>query len=479
MLVGMARPTTADGPFLGRTAELALLQSAWDARESAFIPIYGRRRIGKSELILQFARDKRAIYHLGKVAPATLQLREFLDEAARALGEPLLAQIAPTDWRAAFDAVEAKLGTGKLAIVLDEFQWTAGASPELPSLLQELWDRRWKRHGKIVLILCGSFIGFMEREVLGKKSPLFGRRTAQIHLQPFGYREAALFHPRWSVENRARVYFVCGGVPMYLKAFDPDRSLQQNIEGNLLSELAALFREPEFLLREELRDVENYHAVLNAIAGGATTTRLIATASGLPERSLHYYLEQLVQLGYVARRHALTAARPNARLVRFVLEDPLLRFWFRFVFPHRSYIQQMGPSRAYTDLIKPNLDSYFGACFERMCREALPSLYAADGVNTSFRIGEYWDKQVQIDVVGVRDDSWIDLGECKWGPITSARALVEELETKVRAFPNTRGDTIGRHIFARTVPASALERDTVQWHSLESLYDEPARRKKR
>ncbi|HVK86220.1 MAG TPA: ATP-binding protein [Kofleriaceae bacterium] len=478
----MIRPTTSDGPFVGRAAELALLESAWAGRESAFIPIYGRRRIGKSELILQFTRDKRAIYHLGKVAPAQLQIREFLAEAARALDEPLLAQLAPTDWRAAFDAIETRTKDGKLALVLDEFQWTAGASPELPSLLQELWDRRWKRGGRIVLILCGSFIGFMEREVLGKRSPLFGRRTAQIHLQPFGYREAGLFHRRWSIENRARAYFVCGGIPMYLKTFDEGRSLQQNIEGTLLSELAPLFREPEFLLREELRDVENYHAVLHAIAAGSTTTSTLAATSGLPQRSLHYYLEQLVQLGYVARRHPLTAARPNARLVRFVLEDPLLRFWFRFVFPHRSFIQQMGPTRAYTDLIKPNLDSYFGGCFERMCREALPSLYEAEGVHTTFRIGEYWDKRVQIDLVGVREDAWIDLGECKWGPIGSTRAVVDELETKVRGFPNVRGDTIGRRIFARTVPASAAGRDgptALRWHSLESLYEDPEPRGRR
>jgi AAA+ ATPase superfamily predicted ATPase len=354
----MSRTAVAATGFIGRARELEVLDSAWRGRSSAFVPIYGRRRIGKSELILHFLRDKPAIYHLGKVAPPPLQIREFLAEAARTLDQPLLAGIEATDWRAAFDAVERTWsGDGKLAIVLDEFQWTAGASPELPSLLQELWDRRWKKSGKIVLILCGSFVGFMEREVLGKKSPLFGRRTAQIHLQPFGYREASEFHPGWSLLNRVRAYFVCGGVPMYLKAFDPARSFEANVEENLLSEYAALFREPEFLLREELREVESYHAVLHAIASHHTTSRDIARVSGLPERSQHYYLEQLVQLGYVARRHPLTRARPNARAVRFVLEDPLLRFWFHFVVPNRSFVQQMGPAGTFRDLIKPRLDA--------------------------------------------------------------------------------------------------------------------------
>ncbi len=469
----IARTTGAAGSeFVGRAAELELLEDAWRARGSAFVPIYGRRRIGKSELILHFLRDKPAIYHVGKVAPPALQIREFLAEAARTLDQPLLAQLPATDWRAALDAVDRQWKRdGKLAIVLDEFQWSAGASPELPSLLQELWDRRWKKDGKLMLILCGSFVGFMEREVLGKQSPLFGRRTAQIHLQPFGYREAAEFHPQWSLVNRARAYFVCGGVPMYLKTFDPARSFESNVEANLLSEFSPMFREPEFLLREELRDVENYHAVLSSIAAHHTTVKAIAVASGLPERSLHYYLEQLVQLGYVARRHPMTRARPSARIVRFVLEDPLLRFWFHFVFPHRSFVQQMGPARSFTELIKPQLEAYFGGCFERLCREALPVLYARERVRAAYRVGEYWSKDVQIDVVGVRDDAWIDLAECKWGAVGSAPALAAELETKVRAFPNPRGDTIGRRLFTRARPSAARARTQPTWHSLDDLYD--------
>ena len=456
--------------FIGREAELAMLEQAWDKRGSAFIPIYGRRRVGKSELILRFLRGKRAIYHLGKVAPAALQIREFLVEASRALGEPLLASLAVTDWRAAFDAVETRVADGKIAIVLDEFQWTAGASPELPSLLQELWDRRWRKHGRMMLILCGSFIGFMEREVLGKRSPLFGRRTAQIHLKPFGFREAARFHPQWSTANRARAYFVCGGVPLYLRTFDPHHSFEQNVQESLLSELAPLFREPEFLLREELREVENYHAILHAIASGRTTTRDIAEASGVPVRSLHYYLDQLIGLGYVARRHPVTGVRPNARVLRFVLDDPLLRFWFRFVFPNRSFVQHMGAARSFAELIQPQLDSYFGSCFERLCREALPAIYARERVTAAFTIGEYWDRQVQIDIVGARDDHWVDVGECKWGPVGSVPALQAELEAKVHGFPNPRNDTIGRRLFARTVPAAARRDRAYRWYSLDDLY---------
>ena len=341
-----------------------------------------------------------------------------------------------------------------------------GRSPELPSILQAKWDRSWQKSGKVLLILCGSYIGFMEREVLGKKSPLFGRRTAQIPLRPFGYREAALFHPGYSRTDQARTYFLCGGVPLYLKRFSDTRSVEANIAAELLDEYAPLYREADFLLREELREVTLYYAILAALAAGRTTVQEIARQAGLEARGLAYYLQQLIELGYIERRYPLTGEPPSARSVHYDLADPLLRFWFRFVFPSTSYIRHMGADRALRDLIRPHLDAYFGLCFERLCREALPWLYRQEGVAAAFEVGQYWSKTTQIDVVGLRDDGWTDLGECKWGTVRSPRAVEKELEEKVREFPNPRGATIGRRIFARQAPPGAGGR----WIGLEELY---------
>ncbi len=469
----MARRRANAGDFIGRETELQVLAKAYTSKESTFVPIYGRRRIGKSELILHFMKRHVGIYHVGKLAPGPLQLRELLEESARVLDEPLLSTLPTDDWRRALDTiVERWRSPDRLILALDEFQWTAAAVPELPSILQELWDRKWRRSGRVMLILCGSFIGFMEREVLGQKSPLYGRRTAQIKLQPFGYREAAAFHPRWSRTDQATAYFLCGGIPLYLRAFDPDRSIRENVESNLLSEHAPLFREPEFLLREELRDVESYYAVLWAIAGGNSTSTVIAKATGLPERSLHYWIEQLVQLGYVSRGRPLTGTGTTLRHVRFTLEDPLLRFWFQFVFPHQSLIQARGPQIAWHDIVAPRRDAYFGGCFERLCRESLSHIYPRESVFASTKVGSYWDKSVQIDVVSVRSDGWIDLGECKWGPVRSTGALVQELEAKVAAFPNPSNATIGRRFFVHQLPkGKAKSHPTGKWHDLNDLYD--------
>ncbi len=459
--------------FVARQRELALLEDQHAQRAGAFVPIYGRRRVGKTELIRKFLEGRPGIYHVGKEAPAELQLQEFLVAAAEGVGDPLLARLSTRGWKDALETVVARWKQPtRLVIALDEFQWTAAASPELPLVLQELWDRQWRDGGRVMLILCGSYLGFMEREVLGRRSPLFGRRTAQIRLQPFNLRDARLLHPSWSLADVARARFICGGVPLYLRMFQPERSIRQNVERAVLDDFAPLRHEADFLLREELREVPNYHAVLVSLARGSSPLRDIAAAVGLSPQSTSYHLDQLIALGYVSRRYPLTATRPAARTVRFTLDDPLLRFWFRFVFPNTSLLAHHGAQRAFAERIAPGLASYFGSCFERLAREALPFLYEAEGVGAAFEVGEYWDKHVQVDVVSLRDDARVDLGECKWGSVSPA-SVREELASKVARWPNTRGDSVGRWVFAREgIPRARAEELGLRWVGLDAMYGE-------
>jgi uncharacterized protein len=453
--------------FIGRAPELAVLERQRVAPGGAFVPVYGRRRIGKTELLRHFTGKHRGVFHVGKVAPAGLQLKEFLLEAARALDEPLLAESSADTWKRALELVVGRWkGPGKLVLVLDEFQWTVGASPELPSVLQDLWDSSWKRSGKVMLVLCGSYLGFMEREVLGEKSPLFGRRTAQIHLKPFSFVESRQFHPQASIEQQALTWFVCGGVAQYQSVFDGKASFRQNVERTLLEEFAPLYREPEFLLREELREVAPCHAVLMAIATGSHTLKKIAAVSGVPERNLHYTLEQLISLGYVSRRYPVTGAKPLRTEVRFMLDDALLRFWFRFVFPNISQLAQLDAHRAYERLVEPQLEAWAGGCFERLCRESMPRLLDEAGVKAGVEVGSFWSREVEIDLVGVRTDGITELGECKWGPIAAAE-LSRQLEQKVLSYPNPKNHTLRRHAFVRAWKGKVPE--GVELHRLADL----------
>jgi uncharacterized protein len=459
--------------FVGRKKELSMLENAFASESSVFIPVYGRRRVGKSELILQFLKKKTGIYFLGKRAQPGLQIREFLRESSVSLNVPLLKDFSASDWESALSTVvNAHQKNAKLVLVLDEFQWMVEASPELISVLQNLWDRVWKNSGKIFLIVCGSYIGFMERKVLGKKSPLFGRRTGQIFLKPFGYLEASEFHPEYSVVDRAKTYFICGGIPWYLDFFNTQRSVEMNVTVNMLNQFAPLFQEPDFLLREELRDVNKYYAILMAIASGFTSQTDIAKNTEIDSRALHYYLKQLTELGYISRQYPLTTSLPVQRHVRYVLDDPLLRFWFKFIYQNISYILHAGGQKAMQVRIKPHLDSYFGYCFERLCREAIPYIYNKEEVNAAFKIGEYWNPKTQIDTVGIRDDNWIDLGECKWGPIRSPKAVKQEIESKLVHYPNPQNYTLALHIFSRNPVKKKLV--NISWHSLKDLYQDVA-----
>lgn len=461
-------------PFFGRTNELTYLSARYDSSKSEFLPVYGRRRVGKSTLLHHFIAKRRGMFFVGKEAPAQLQINEFMGLLAEATKQPLLKQVVVTNWGMAFDYFEeyALKTREKFILVLDEFQWMVGESKELPSLIQGRWDNRWKKLGNVFLVLCGSYIGFMEREVLGEKSPLFGRRTGQIFLKPFNFLESGQFHPGLSLQDKACVWFLCGGIPYYLEQFSRTESIEQNIIHQMLDEGSVLFREPDFLLREELREVGNFRAALMAVATGSLRMQEIEKATGIEKSKLSYYLNQLIELGYIQKDYPLFEGEANQRRVVYRLQDSLLRFWYRFVFPNISHLALHGPSAHFERYIKPELDSYFGGCFEMLCRQALPLIYKAERISSGFRVGSYWDHQtVQIDVVGLRDDGWTDLAECKWGKVVSVPRLVQEINAKTLLFPNKRNATIVKRIFTHhKLTAKGFDKENILIHSLTDLY---------
>lgn len=459
---------SSPGPFVGRSAELAALDRQYKAPRAGFVPVYGRRRVGKTELLLHFASRKPTVYFTATDKLRTPQIVDFVRAAASWLNAAHLAEAAPQSWEAALRLVLAAApARQKLVLVLDEFQWLCASSPELPSVLQRLWDLEWQRGNRLLLILCGSFIGFMEREVLGARSPLHGRRTGALHLEPFGFREAAAFHPRWSHEEHARAYFVCGGVPAYLRRFDPARSVVQNIATEFFSVDAFFQREPDFLLREELAEVKQAASVLEAAARGRHGQGEIARSIGLSTAALAPHLKNLVALRYLERVFPLVPGRPPRTAVQYRVCDPLLRFWFRFIEPHWSTLRRFTPERAFEQIVAPHWETYCGEGFERLCREALPLLYEREGVAGRYDVGEFWAKDCQIDLVGLRSDGWIDLGECKWHARAALAEAVRDLRARAARYPQQRR-TVCERLFVRS--AGRARPDGVRLHDLASLY---------
>lgn len=454
--------------FIGRGAELGALERRYGSNRSELIPVYGRRRVGKTELLVRLSTGKPTVYFTASDKLRTPQIVGFMRAAAEWLGNSSLAEAAPTTWEAALKLVIGAAPINrKLLLVLDEFQWACHSSPELPSVIQRLWDHEWQHSGRLLLILCGSFVGFMEREVLGSRSPLYGRRTASIRLEPFGFREAADFQPQWSLEEKARAYFVCGGIPAYLRRFDPQLSVAQNVAREFF-EIDAYFKgEPEFLLREELTELKQAASILEAVALGRRGQGEIARAVGLSASALAPHLKTLVNLGYLERLFPLSPKRPARTAVVYRIADPLLKFWFRFLEPNWSLLRRYTADRAFEHIVAQQWDAYCGEAFERLCREALPLLYEKEGITGRSQVGEYWARDVQIDVVGLRADEWVDLGECRWPARSSVTEAARELSARAAQYP-ANGRTILHRLFVRSRPRSMPDRFRV--HDLAELY---------
>lgn len=348
--------------FLGRDRELAFLEELFASGRPELFVLYGRRRVGKTELLQQFCAKKRAVYFLAAQVREKDNLRAFRDALAAGLEEPLAASIELPDWTAALEFC-AELSTdargGRLVVVLDEFPYLCESTRGLTSQLQRFWDVRGKR-SNLVLVLCGSQVSFMEEEVLAERSPLFGRRTAQRRLVPLAPTDALPFFPRWSVRDRMLAYAVLGGMPAYLRRFDDARTLEENVLRECLRPEGFLFDEVQFLLRSELSQPATYNSILSAIARGNDKVGDIALAVGVDTAHANKYLSTLRELQLVEREVPLTDPDPlRSRKGTYRVADRFLAFHFKHIQPHVSLIQAGRGARVLEEFVQRDFERLF------------------------------------------------------------------------------------------------------------------------
>lgn len=465
--------------FIGRKDELRVLEERWRTGRPELIVVYGRRRVGKTELLLQFSRRRRkkTLYFLATQVTRKEHLRQFTGLMRTIFTDPLLHAMTFETWEDVFIYLGEKAKQERLLVVLDEFPYLVDSSPELPSVLQKFWDLQAPQT-RIFLVLCGSHMGFMETEVLGEKSPLFGRRTAQILLRPFDYREAGLFFPNYTNEEKLRVYGMLGGMPAYLLRFSGERSLEDNLYLEMLHPQGFLYVEPQFLLKMELRDPRVYAGILGAIASGCTRLNEIAQRVGLPVQKVSKYLTVLQEMGLVAREVPFTARAPHrSKKGRYRIVDPYLNFWFRFVQPYTSLIESGRGKAVFQRYISPYFSSYMGRIFEQIAR-AYMIRYAPDAwaIPPVMRVGREWHGDVEIDVMAEHVDGSWSLGKCKWtrrvlgeGIYRNLREKTQQLSAWVR-FP----DRVRFFVFSTGPFSQRLhrrqDRDTFFLIGLEELF---------
>src|SRR6056297_967796 len=351
--------------FYDREAELDTLTNAVESSGHDFVVVYGRRRVGKTELLKEFCGGKPHIYFLAAQEAEHRQREKFVDQIAAYFDERVPRIDA---WDEAFDYLGEKLDTEGLVVVIDEFPYLVAENDSLPSYIQGFVDEQLQ-DTELMLVLCGSSVSTMESEVLGHESPLYGRRTAQFDVKPFSYKQARDvigYDPADSI----RSYAVTGGTPMYLTRFDYEHSLAENVRSHILSPTAVLYNEPEFLLRTELRNPARYMSILEAVALGHTTPNEISGATGVDVGPLSKYLQTLRRLRLVEREVPVTASGKKSKRSRYHVADEFLRFWFRYVETNRSSIEE-APAVVYDGTIAPDLPTYTAKTFEDVCQEAV------------------------------------------------------------------------------------------------------------
>ncbi len=437
--------------FTNRERELEALEQRYASDRAELFVLYGRRRVGKTELLREFCRDKRHIFYVADLGTEATALAEFTRQISTfAYGRP--DAISPfTSWDAAFEFLVPYAREERLVVVIDEFTYLVQINPAIPSILQRLWDTRLK-DTRIMLILCGSYVGMMEQHVLAYRSPLYGRRTGQWKLAPLDFWAAQAFFPRLSSEDKVRTFAVLGGIPAYLVHFQDVDDLMTAIEENILTPGAFLYEEPRFLLLEELRDPHKYFAVLEAIAFGRTRHNEIAQVAGINPSSLGFYLDTLQEMDLVERVVPATVEKPHKyKRAIYRLKDNFFRFWFRFIYPNRSILE--GGDVAYVRRhVERFLDEFTALIFEEISRQYIMRLYRTGRLAwTPERIGAWWDGKEEIDVVAVNfREGHVLLGECKWSTRPIGMGVLQALMTKAGRLPLGRWQDVTYALFSRS-----------------------------
>ena len=420
--------------FIDRKTELELLDQRYRSNQAELFVLYGRRRVGKTELLRAFCADKPHVFFIATLSSDSEQLATFSQQVYGFTHADVPSGFTFPSWEAALRALGELPGQPKPIIVLDEFTYLISGNKAIPSILQKVWDETLK-NTQIMIVLCGSYIGMMETEVLGYQAPLYGRRTASTLLRPMDLASSALFFPSYSAEEKFLTWAVVGGMPYYLRTFQDSQDVFANIRQHILdAQSGTLFNEPRLLLMEELREPRNYFSLLRAIAQGRTRLNEIAQGAGIGDvTTVARYLDILQQMRLITRRVPATETQPEkSKKGIYHIDDHFLRFWFRYVHPNQSSLDLGLADAILQQRIKPDLDHFVANAFEEAAIIFTGRLAQAGELDFfPERIGGWWNRDAEIDVLAINLTEKIALvGECKWTIHPVGASVLDDLKQK-------------------------------------------------
>jgi len=419
--------------FINRKKELSWLNERYEAvnKEAQMLVIYGKRRVGKTELIRHFIKDKRYVYYLSSKGNAELNLQSAISVITQKLGPTPIAPTAFSTWRDFFDYL-GKVSTDlteHFVLVFDEFPFLVEADPNMSSYFQYGWDMYLKDR-KIMVILMGSSISMMYKHALVYNAPLYGRRTGQWLLQPFTYEDTKNFYPESNFENSFSLYAISGGIPAYAKVFDGGKTLRENIEQYVLPEGSFLGVEPELLLNEEFDEPRSYLGILKAIGLGRTKFSEIVQTAGVPSTALPGYLKTLIELRLVKKEAPVTDKIPEkSKKGTYSLSDAFLRFYFSFIFPNISLARGV----SFDSLFETYgfvLNHLIAKSYEDATEEFIWKVVKASKLPVFEKFGRWWSKDCEIDLVGLNErENSILFVETKWNTKPIGTEVLNELKS--------------------------------------------------
>ncbi|MCL2312855.1 MAG: ATP-binding protein [Firmicutes bacterium] len=424
--------------FFGRTTELKKLNNLHQSDKFEFAIVYGRRRVGKTALIKEFCKNKKSIYFLSREASGETNLKNFNKDVYKTTNENVVNTSVFTDWEVVFEYIYKISINERIVLVIDEYPYLANGFNPISSILQAHIDENFK-NSKLFLILCGSSMSFMENQVLGYKSPLYGRRTAQFKIFPFDFFESRQFLKGFGAVDQSILYSVTGGIPEYLNQINENLSVKSNIIDLFLTPSGYFYEEPTNLIKQELREPSTYNGIIEAIANGASRLNKIALKSGnLETNKCSKYLRCLIDLGIVKKEIPVTESVSKKSI--YILDDQLFRFWYRFVFPNMSNIVSGLGSQLYDSEIEPNLSSYMGLAFEQICKQYFFELMRKNELPFFIgKMGRWWGNdpnqkcEVEIDILTFKNKDAI-FAECKWTNEKTDLKILENLILKSNIF---------------------------------------------
>lgn len=422
--------------FVGRTQELIAIGNSYKKGIFQFPVIYGRRRVGKTALINHFCKGKKTIYFVA--------IQSTIKENLEILSTQILSILAPnapnnafSSFRAAIDYIFMHSLQEQFIFAIDEYPYLANSDASVSSVLQAAIDK-YQNESKLFLILCGSSMSFMERQVLGYESPLYGRRTAQIKLRPFDYYESALMLPGFSHEEKIILYSLTGGIPEYLSRIDNQITIKENVQNLFFDPAGRLFEEPFNLLKQELKMPETYNAIISATAEGRSKLNEIATKVSIETSQCSKMLTTLINLGIVCKEHSITETSSKKTLYR--LDDWMFVFWYRFVLPDISRITAGMGNEVCSDVFSSQLNSHVGRAFEECAKQYMWKAQKEKTLPVPFKkIGRWWGsnpalkQEEEIDFIALSNKEAI-FGECKWRNAPTGEEVFIDLERKSKYF---------------------------------------------